>query len=110
MLSRPLHVLPATLLLVSGLAFGQETNPSTQLVQMSGAMHAAAQVCGDYSDAQLQDMKNKQKESMKDMGLSDQDFDAAFEQGLQRGRKDLEGATEAQRKQMCEQLRSGPKF
>ncbi|WP_341667256.1 hypothetical protein [Alcaligenes sp. SDU_A2] len=110
MFQRTLLCLPAALLLVCGPAVAQEANPSIQLAQMSGAMHAAAQVCGDYSDAQLQDMKNKQKESMKDMGLNDQDFNAAFEQGLQRGRKDLEGATEAQRKQMCEQLRSGPKF
>lgn len=110
MIPRPFHVLPAALLLTCSLAVAQEANPSTQLAQMGGAMHAAAQVCGDYTDTQLQDMKNKQKEAMKDMGLSEADFNAAFEQGLQRGRKDLDGATDAQRKQMCEQLRSGPKF
>jgi hypothetical protein len=44
------------------------------------------------------------------MGLNDEDFDKAFEQGLDRGRQDLQKATAEQRKQMCEQLRSGPKF
>ncbi|ARP52883.1 hypothetical protein ACDW82_11075 [Alcaligenes faecalis] len=110
MISRTIHFLPAVLLLACSLSVAQEANPTAQLAQMGGAMHAAAQVCGDYTDTQLQDMKNKQKEAMKDMGLSEADFDVAFEQGLQRGRKDLEGATNTQRNQMCEQLRSGPKF
>jgi len=106
-----LRILPAVVVaLAAKAAVAQDINPSTQLAQMGGAMHAAAQICGDYTEAQLQDMKAKQKESMKDMGLSEADFDAAFQQGLERGRRDLEGATEEQRKQMCEELRSGPKF
>ncbi|MGN5537221.1 hypothetical protein [Alcaligenes sp. Lyrl_28] len=110
MTSRIFRLLPAGLLLACGLAFAQNTPPSTQLAQMGGAMHAAAKVCGDYSEAQLKEMKEKQQQSMKEMGLNEADFEAAFNAGLERGSKDMATISEAQRQQMCEQLRSGPKF
>ncbi|GHC45900.1 lipoprotein [Alcaligenes pakistanensis] len=100
----------ATLLLISTSSQAQDSGPATQLAQMGGAMQAAAEVCGDRSEAQLQEMKRQQKVSIQSMGLNEEDFDKAFDQGLERGRQDLEKASPEQRSKMCEQLRSGPKF
>ena len=111
MFKRTTLLLPlAALLLASTSSYARESSPASQLAQMGGAMHAAAQVCGDHSEAQLQEMKRQQKVSIQSMGLSDEDFDKAFEQGLERGRQDLDKASPEQRGKMCEQLRSGPKF
>ncbi|QHS35620.1 hypothetical protein [Alcaligenes faecalis] len=111
MFERTKLLLPlAALLLASANSYAQDSGPAIQLAQMGGAMHAAAEVCGDYSQDQLQEMKKQQKSSIQSMGLNDEDFDKAFEQGLDRGRQDLQKATAEQRQQMCEQLRSGPKF
>ncbi|MFD4121607.1 hypothetical protein ACFWQD_09880 [Alcaligenes faecalis] len=108
---RKIFLLPfAALLLASATSHAKDTGPAIQLAQMGGAMHAAAEVCGDYSQDQLQEMKKQQQTSIQSMGLNDEDFDKAFEQGLDRGRQDLKKATAEQRQQMCEQLRSGPKF
>ncbi len=111
MFERTTLLLPlAALLLASANSYAQESSPATQLAQMGGAMHAAAQVCGDRSEAQLQEMKRQQKVSIQSMGLNEEDFDKAFDQGLERARQDLEKASPEQRSKMCEQLRSGPKF
>ncbi|MDV2117853.1 hypothetical protein [Alcaligenes faecalis] len=111
MFERTKLLLPvAALLLSSANSHAQDSSPAIQLAQMGGAMHAAAEVCGDYNQAQLDEMKKQQKSSIQSMGLNDEDFEKAFEQGLGRGRQDLQKATAEQRQQMCEQLRSGPKF
>ncbi|HBQ89488.1 MAG TPA: hypothetical protein DD803_08545 [Alcaligenes faecalis] len=111
MFERTKLLLPlAALLLASTNSYARDRSPAIQLAQMGGAMHAAAEVCGDYSQAQLDEMKKQQKSSIQSMGLNDEDFDKAFEQGVDRGRQDLQKATAEQRQQMCEQLRSGPKF
>lgn len=111
MFERTKLLLPlAALVLASANSYAQESSPATQLAQMGGAMHAAAQMCGDYSEAQLQEMKKRQKASIQSMGLSDDDFDKAFDQGVERGREDLDKATPEQHNTICEQLRSGPKF
>ena len=111
MFERTTLLLPlAALLLASANSYAQDSGPATQLAQMGGAMHAAAEVCGDRSEAQLQEMKRQQKVSIQSMGLNEEDFDKAFDQGLERGRQDLEKASPEQRSKMCEQLRSGPKF
>lgn len=77
-----------------------------QSVELSGAMHAAARVCQDYSDEQLRDLKQQQKAHAVTAGMSGAQFDAVFQASYDKARTKLAQATPAQREKACAQVRA----
>ncbi|WP_417779547.1 hypothetical protein [Stutzerimonas xanthomarina] len=57
------------------------SNMHTQLANFGGAMHATAKVCGDYSDNQLAEQKEKQRALSIQSGMKAAAFDEAFDAG-----------------------------
>lgn len=79
------------------------------VAEFGGQMHAVADVCGGYTDAQLTSMKAEQQSAMVTGGLPAADFDTAFNKGFQTGQKQLASITAAQKDEMCTQFKAMPK-
>lgn len=105
-------IIGACLLAPLALAFAAPVvaNPlaqqARQMAYMAGTMHAAAEVCGDYTSQQLDGMLREQKGAVAQMGLSEADFDAEFDKGRESGMAKLESASPEERAKSCEKARS----
>lgn len=78
----------------------------TQMAFMGGKMHGAAQVCGGYSEAELETMAGEQRASVLALGVDASTFDAHFERGIESGKASLREAPPDQREKTCAKLRS----
>lgn len=103
-----LRQLPALLVLsVLIPATAQAQNPSMDgLITFGGQMHALAELCGDYSAAELTRIKADQKEQAALNGISGADFEKIFKTGYDEGAKALASAPAAQKQQACQQARA----
>jgi len=86
---------------------GQPGQPDpAMLAQMGGMGHAVANVCGGYTEQQLQEMKTQQRTAAGQMGLSEADFDKQFDAGYQQASTDIKAAGKAKQDEMCAQMKS----
>lgn len=83
----------------------QQPDPA-MLAQMGGVGHAVANVCGGYTDQQLQEMKTQQRTAAGQMGLSEADFDTAFDAGYEQASADIKSAGKAKQDEMCAQMKA----
>lgn len=95
-------------LISSGKVFAQASEWS--IVQFSGQMHATATMCGDYGQAQLQDMKTKQKNQYIELGMSATKFESDFQQGFQKEKVRLGQLSAAEKAKECQKLKSMSKM
>jgi len=93
-----------TTLLSSSVVFSETAEWS--IVQFSGQMHASAVVCGDYSQAQLQEMKAKQKEQYMGLGMLAAKFESDFQQGFQKEKIRLAQVSTDEKTKECQKLKS----
>ncbi|ADP15024.1 MULTISPECIES: hypothetical protein [Achromobacter] len=99
----------AALTLASGAALAQQAMPPGQmpnLAALSGQMHAAAEYCGAYSAAQLEQMKQQQKTATSAQGMSGADFDTAFSQSYGQAKTQLGALSAADKEKTCAQLKA----
>lgn len=103
-----LRQLPAIMILSALIpATAQAQNPSMDgLITFGGQMHALAELCGDYTAAELTQMKADQKDQAARNGVSAADFEKTFKTGYDEGAKALASAPPEQKKQACEQARA----
>lgn len=97
-------LLAAVLALGSSAALAQQGIPD--LASMSGQMHAAAEFCGDYSAAQLEDMKQKQKAAAAGAGMTPAAYDASFSSAYGSAKAKLATLGAADKEKTCKQLRA----
>lgn len=98
----------AALILASGAALAQQTMPGQMpnLAALSGQMHAAAEYCGAYTAAQLEQMKQQQKTATGAQGMSAADFDTAFSQSYSNAKTQLGALSAADKEKTCAQLKA----
>ncbi|MGG4606349.1 hypothetical protein ACLPHM_16310 [Paenalcaligenes sp. Me131] len=85
-------------------AAAQDAQTMVGLAELGGVMHAAAETCGTYSSSELAEMKSQQMVALKEMGVSEADFNTAFDSGFSQGKEQIAGATAEQKKEMCDEL------
>src|SRR5690606_1598424 len=88
----------------AGASFAQDIATQAKVAQFGGQMHAVAQKCGGYTQAQLDSLKAQQRAAIA--GMSASDFDAAFNDGLEQARQRIASGTPEQIAQMCKTLPS----
>ncbi|MGV2495627.1 hypothetical protein [Pelagerythrobacter aerophilus] len=76
------------------------------LASLGGSMQAVAEACGDYSAAELAQMKEEQRRIAVQGGTSPAEFERAFKAGHAMGTKKIAGATSAQKQKMCNDVRA----
>lgn len=107
---RPLRVLAGTACLMMGTfaatANAQQQPDPAMLAQMGGVGQAVANVCGGYTDQQLQEMKTQQRTAAAQMGLSEADFDKQFDAGYEQASSDIKAAGKQKQDEMCEQMKA----
>lgn len=98
----------AALTLTSGAALAQQTmqGQMPNLAAVSGQMHAAAEYCGAYTAAQLEQMKQQQKTATSAQGMSAADFDAAFSKSYSQAKVQLGTLSAADKEKTCAQLKA----
>lgn len=98
----------AALTLGSGAALAQQAVPGQMpnLAALGGQMHAAAEYCGAYSAAQLEQMKQQQKTATGAQGMSAADFDAAFSKSYSQAKVQLGALSAADKEKTCAQLKA----
>lgn len=112
----PTHQRSYLLTALLSLAFASsavaqsDTESAKKLAKFGGEMHAVAKACGDYTDAQLKEMKAQQQSTMTADGLSPAAFDAAFTQGFEGVQKKISSGTTEQKTKMCAQFKTMPKM
>ncbi len=75
------------------------------VVEFSGGAHAAAEHCGTGGNAaELQSMKEQQKQHHIQSGGTADGYEAAFAAGYDKAARKFQGASAAERQQACAQL------
>ncbi len=110
-ISRALGFVIATIAL--SLSAVAQTDPgqfamedmASQLGKFSGSMHTVARACGDYSEEQLAEMKQQQREQLKESGMDISGFDKAFASSESETARRWETMSEAEQKATCEKIK-----
>lgn len=92
-----------SLVLVPISAMAQEKENMVKIAEMGGGMHAIAEECGDYTAAQLKDMKAGQQSASAAGGLSAAEFETVFTKSYEATKVKIAAGTASQKKAMCEQ-------
>ncbi|MCQ4257899.1 hypothetical protein [Stutzerimonas stutzeri] len=104
--------IAGTLMLVSLSGQAQDadqqmmmTNMHTQLANFGGAMHTTAKVCGDSSDEQLAEQKEKQRALSIQNGMDAAAFDQAFNAGASEAKTKWASIPASERQAKCEEFK-----
>ncbi len=98
----PKWIVAASLLVVpAALAAQYGLTPET-----TGAMHATAETCGDYTAAQLVKLKAQDRKQGLGRGMSAAAYDAAFNRGYQSARARIAKASPADKAEHCRRART----
>ena len=76
-----------------------------QLAKLAGSMQAIAEVCGDYSAEQLEEIKQQQKKQLVQSGMSEADFDEAFGASLSEVQAKWKTVSESEQKELCDNMK-----
>ncbi|WP_019340798.1 hypothetical protein [Stutzerimonas stutzeri] len=103
--------MAGALMLVSLSGQAQEPNQQimsnmhTQLANFGGSMHATAKVCGDYSDNQLAEQKEKQRAMAIQNGMKATAFDEAFDAGEKKTKSKWADIPASERQAKCDEFK-----
>lgn len=100
-----LVMMTAVFACLASAATAQLGDTIDSTVRLGGAMHAAARVCGGYSQAQLDQMKSMQKSQAMQRGMSSVAFENIFAAAFRQVQDQMAKAPPAKKKQTCDQLR-----
>lgn len=89
--------------LFAGAAYAQSANP--QLVEMGGSMHALANLCGGYTQAELTKLKADQKKQAEAAGMASAVFEQHFKAGFDKSTARIANATPADKDKACKQAK-----
>lgn len=88
---------------------GDDEAGPAQLAQFGGAAAATAELCGKpYDPVELKAMKEKQKDLYVAVGGDASRYEAEFESGYARGKREFEAAGADRRHQFCGRGDDGP--
>lgn len=76
-----------------------------QLAKLAGSMQAVAEVCGDYSVEQLDEIKQQQKKQLVQSGMSEADFDKAFSTSLSEVQAKWKTVSSSEQKEICDNMK-----
>ena len=76
-----------------------------QMVKLGGMMHATAQVCGGYSDEQLEELKQQQKANTLERGVSAAEFEKVFTEAETMVGQRWESMSPAQQSKACADIK-----
>jgi len=76
-----------------------------QLAKLAGSMQAVAEVCGDYSAEQLDEIKQQQKKQLVQSGMSEADFDEAFGTSLSEAQAKWKTVSKHEQKEICDNMK-----
>jgi predicted secreted protein len=76
-----------------------------QLAKLAGSMQAVAEVCGDYSAEQLDEIKQQQKKQLVQSGMSEADFDEAFGTSLSEVQAKWKTVSKHEQKEICDNMK-----
>lgn len=77
---------------------------------LGGGMQALAEHCGDYSKAELADLKKQQRELAIQSGMSGASFDAEYSKGYNDAVARIRQGTPAEREKACAQMEELKRF
>lgn len=78
---------------------------AAQIGKFSGSMHTLARACGDYSEEQQAEMKQQQREQLKESGMDISGFDKAFASSESETAERWKTMPEAEQKATCEKIK-----
>lgn len=76
-----------------------------QLAKLAGSMQAVAEVCGDYSAEQLDEIKQQQKKQLVQSGMSEADFDEAFGTSLSEVQAKWKTVSSSEQREICDNMK-----
>ena len=76
-----------------------------QLAKLAGSMQAVAEVCGDYSAEQLEEIKQQQKKQLVQSGMSEADFDEVFGTSLSEVQAKWKTVSASEQKEICDNMK-----
>lgn len=76
-----------------------------QLAKLAGSMQAVAEVCGDYSAEQLDEIKQQQKKQLVQSGMSEADFDEAFGTSLSEVQAKWKTVSKHEQREICDNMK-----
>lgn len=99
--------LAATAMLVSLPSLAQE-NPlasmNAQLAKLGGSMQVVAEVCGGYTDTQLAEHRQQQKDHLASNGMDAASFDKSFDDGIKQSRAKWDSIPASERQAKCDEF------
>ncbi len=100
--------LAGAAMLVSLSSLAQE-NPlatmNTQLAKLGGSMQVVAEVCGGYTDTQLAEHRQQQKDHLTRNGMDAASFDKGFDDGITQSRAKWDSIPASERQAKCDEFK-----
>lgn len=93
-------------LAASSVAADPARSTGSQMAQLAGHMHAAAETCGDYTADQLERMHQEQRTATIQMSLPAAQYDSTFQAAYRSGKDKIAKSTPGERTKICGQLRA----
>lgn len=83
---------------------------ATGVIQLSVVMNELALACGEVSEQELAQLRDKQREAaIKDMKVPAAQYEALYEKFTGEFKQSWSSGSDSQRKEACEQMRSMPR-
>lgn len=80
-------------------------NMNAQLAKLGGTMQVTAEVCGGYTDEQLVEHKQQQKDHLARNGMDAASFDKGFDAGVEQGKAKWDSIPASERQAKCDEFK-----
>ncbi|MCQ4308603.1 hypothetical protein NA645_11485 [Pseudomonas stutzeri] len=105
-----LSLISAAMLISLPSMAQQPTNPmmanmNAQLAKLGGTMQVTAEVCGGYTDEQLVEHKQQQKDHLARNGMDAASFDKDFDAGVEQGKAKWDSIPASERQAKCDEFK-----
>lgn len=103
--------LASAVMLVSLPSLAQEpanpmmANMNAQLAKLGGTMQVTAEVCGGYTDEQLVEHKQQQKDHLARNGMDAASFEEGFDTGVKQGKAKWDSIPASERQAKCDEFK-----
>ena len=78
---------------------------NAQLAKLGGTMQVTAEVCGGYTDEQLVEHKQQQKDHLARNGMDAANFDKGFDAGVEQGKAKWDSIPASERQAKCDEFK-----
>ncbi|MBA1279055.1 hypothetical protein [Stutzerimonas stutzeri] len=107
---RYLSLISAAMLISLPSLAQQPTNPTmanmnAQLAKLGGTMQVTAEVCGGYTDKQLVEHKQQQKDHLARNGMDAASFGRDFDAGVKQGKAKWGSIPASERQAKCDEFK-----